>query len=88
MRQPKRAVAGDQPLAGKTVVVTGTLESFSRKEIQDYITRLGGKPAGSVSKKTSFLVVGERPGSKLDAAKKLGVEIIDEATFRRRFGGP
>jgi DNA ligase (NAD+) len=88
MRQPKRAVTGDQPLAGKTVVVTGTLENFDRKEIQDYITRLGGKPAGSVSKKTAFLVVGENPGSKLDAAKKLGVEIIDEATFRKRYGGP
>jgi len=73
-----------QPLAGKTVVVTGSLTTFDRKEIEDLIVRLGGKASGSVSKKTSFVVAGENAGSKLDKAKELGVEVIDEAEFGRR----
>ncbi len=77
--------AGDQPLAGKTVVVTGTLEKFDRKQIEDLIVTLGGKASGSVSKKTSFLVAGESAGSKLDKAKELGVEVITEAQFIERF---
>jgi DNA ligase (NAD+) len=81
MTQPKRRVAADSPLAGKSVVVTGTLESMSRKEAEDAIKRLGGKPAGSVSKKTDFVVYGESPGSKLAKAKELGVKTISEADF-------
>ncbi len=86
MTQPKRKVAGDQPLAGKTVVVTGTLEHFSRKEIQDLIKQLGGTAAGSVSKKTDLVVAGEKAGSKRTKAEQLGVEVIDEETFLKRVG--
>jgi len=86
MKQPRRRAAGNQPLAGKTVVVTGTLEGFSRKAAQDLIEKLGGKATGSVSKKTDFVLAGADPGSKLDKARKLGVEIIDEAEFLRRIG--
>ncbi len=86
MTQPKRSVASDSPLAGKTVVVTGTLERMGRKEAQDAIRRLGGKPVGSVSKKTDLVVAGESPGSKFDKAKQLGIETIDETQFLRLIG--
>jgi len=87
MTQPRKAkAAGPQPFAGKTIVVTGTLEHYGRKDIEDLIRRLGGKPAGSVSKKTDFVVAGAEAGSKLDKARDLGVEVIDEAEFRRRAG--
>jgi DNA ligase (NAD+) len=82
MEMPKDTAS--LPLAGKTVVVTGTLSKFDRKEIEELIVRLGGKASGSVSKKTSFVVAGENAGSKLDRAKELGVEVIDEAEFERR----
>jgi len=77
---------GGLPLVGKTVVVTGTLGKFERKEIEDLIVKLGGKASGSVSKKTSFVIAGESAGSKLDKAKELGVEVIDEAEFVKRIG--
>jgi len=83
MSQPKRRRATDSPLAGKTVVVTGTLESMSRKEAQDLIKELGGKAAGSVSKKTDLVVFGDSAGSKLAKAKELGVKTVDEAEFKR-----
>lgn len=87
MTEPKReAAAGPQPFVGMTVVVTGTLERCGRKEAQDLIVALGGKAAGSVSGKTSFVVAGADPGSKLDKARELGVEVIDEAEFLRRAG--
>lgn len=86
MSQPKRQSAGPQPFAGKTIVVTGTLERFGRKEIQDLIVQLGGKAAGSVSSKTSFVVAGSDAGSKLAKAQGLNVEVIDEAEFCRRAG--
>jgi DNA polymerase III epsilon subunit-like protein len=75
------------PLAGRTVVVTGTLTNFSRPEAVAAINLAGGRAAASVSKNTDFVVVGESPGSKADKAKALGVEIIDEAEFVRRLGG-
>ena len=81
------AAEGALPLAGKTVVVTGTLTKFDRKGIEDRIVKLGGKASGSVSKKTAFLVAGENAGSKLDKAKELSVEVIDEAEFVKRYGG-
>ena len=86
MIEPRRQVDGPQPLAGKTIVVTGTLERFGRKEVQDFIAKLGGKSVGSVSSKTDFVVAGTDPGSKLDKAESLGVEIIDEAEFLKRVG--
>jgi DNA ligase (NAD+) len=72
------------PLSGKTVVVTGTLEGFSREEAEDAVRKAGGSVAGTVSNKTSFVLAGESAGSKLAKAQELGVEIIDEAEFRSR----
>ncbi len=86
MQVQRRSRSGSRPLAGKTVVVTGTLEGFSRKEIQDLIKDLGGTATGSVSRKTDFVLAGADPGSKLDKARELGVEVIDEATFLKRIG--
>jgi DNA ligase (NAD+) len=80
----KPQAAGDLPLAGQTVVVTGTLQKFDRNEIGELIVKLGGKAAGSVSKKTSFVVAGENAGSKLDKAKELGVEVLTESQFLER----
>jgi DNA ligase (NAD+) len=74
-------------LAGKTVVVTGTLEGFGRPEAEEAIRAAGGKPASSVSKKTDYLVAGESAGSKLAKAQELGVPILDEAEFRRLLAG-
>ncbi|MEK7993822.1 MAG: NAD-dependent DNA ligase LigA, partial [Planctomycetota bacterium] len=70
-------------LAGKTIVVTGTLEHFSRQQIEQAIRRAGAKASGSVSKKTDYVLAGQNPGSKLDKAKKLGLEIIDEQRFMK-----
>jgi len=69
--------------AGLTFVVTGTLPNFSRDEAKAFIESHGGKSTDSVSKKTSYLVLGENPGSKYDKAKSLGVKIIDEAQLRK-----
>jgi DNA ligase (NAD+) len=68
-----------RPLTGVTVVITGTLAGFSRTEAGEAVQQLGGKVAGSVSKKTSFVVAGENPGSKYDKAGSLGVPILDDA---------
>jgi DNA ligase (NAD+) len=70
-------------LEGLTVVVTGTLEGFSRDHAKEAILGRGGKASGSVSKKTDFVVVGENPGTKAENARKLGVPVLDEAGFRR-----
>jgi DNA ligase (NAD+) len=67
------------PLAGVTVVLTGTLERYTRDEAAEAIQARGGKVSGSVSKKTSFVVAGESPGSKLDKASSIGVPVLDEA---------
>jgi DNA ligase (NAD+) len=74
------------PLAGKSVVVTGTLPTLKRDEIESLITKNGGKPSGSVSKKTAFVVAGEEAGSKLAKAQELGIEVIDEGEFLKRVG--
>ncbi|HEX6868609.1 MAG TPA: BRCT domain-containing protein, partial [Candidatus Limnocylindrales bacterium] len=75
------------PLEGVTLVVTGTLAGFSRTEAEEAIRAAGGKVAGSVSKKTDFLVAGESAGSKLAKATELGVEVLDEDGFRRLLAG-
>jgi len=82
----KPEAAANLPLAGKTIVVTGTLKHFKRDEIEALIIKNGGRAAGSVSKKTSFLLAGEEAGSKLDKAKQLGVPVISEAEFQRMIG--
>lgn len=87
MTQPKKPrAAATGPLAGMTVVVTGKLEHYSRDGINDRIKEAGGKPGSSVSKKTSFVLVGDKPGSKRDDAETLGVRIVDEDEFRRMIG--
>jgi DNA ligase (NAD+) len=68
-------------LAGKTIVVTGTLENFSRQQAQEAIRKAGAKAAGSVSKKTDFVLAGKNAGNKLEKAMKLGVEVITEEQF-------
>ncbi len=82
----KAAPAGGLPLAGKTLVVTGTLVNYDRVTIEQAIKDHGGKPSGSVSKKTDFLLLGESPGSKFAKAKELGVRIITEDEFRKMIG--
>jgi DNA ligase (NAD+) len=74
------------PLTGKTLVVTGTLERFTRQEAEAAIRLAGGRATGSVSKKTDYLVAGAEAGSKLDKATKLGVAVIDEAAFEKLLG--
>jgi DNA ligase (NAD+) len=82
-----RAAADAGPLAGLTVVVTGTLEGFSRPEAEAAIRAAGGKPGGSVSKKTDYVVAGESAGSKLAKAQELGVPVLDVDGFRRLLEG-
>jgi DNA ligase (NAD+) len=79
--EQERAETGPRPLDGLTLVVTGTLAGYSREGAAEAITGQGGKVTASVSKKTSFVVVGESPGSKYDKAVTLGVPILDEAGF-------
>jgi len=86
LEEPRAERSGPQPLAGKTIVVTGTLSKFTRGQIKKKIEELGGKAGESVSKVTSFVVAGEEAGSKLEKARKLGVEVIDEGEFLRRIG--
>ncbi len=74
-------------LAGKTIVVTGTLASYKRDEIKELIASLGGRASSSVSKKTDFVVAGEEAGSKLDKARTLGVQVLTEAEFDALIGG-
>jgi DNA ligase (NAD+) len=86
MTQPGVEVERPQPLAGKTFVVTGALGTLTREAARELIERLGGRVTSSVSKKTSYVVVGEAPGSKAEDARRLGVETLDEAAFLRLVG--
>ena len=85
--EPRPAGADEGPLTGKTLVVTGTLPGFSRQEAEEAIRAAGGKPGGSVSKKTDYVVAGEAAGSKLTKAQALGVPVLDEDAFRRLLAG-
>ena len=71
------------PLAGKTLVLTGTLPDWSREQATERIGAAGGRVTSGVSKKTDYLVAGETPGSKLEKAERLGVEVLDEAALRK-----
>ena len=84
--QSARQEQADGPLAGKTVVLTGTLPSLTRDEATKLIEAAGGRTSSSVSKKTDYLLSGEASGSKYVKAEKLGVEILDEASFRALVG--
>lgn len=77
----------DGTLTGKTFVITGTLAKWSRKEAEELVEKLGGRAAGSVSKKTDYVLAGENAGSKLEKAQKLGIAILDEDAFARLIGG-
>jgi DNA ligase (NAD+) len=81
-----RAASADGALRGKTYVLTGTLPTLSRSQATELIEAAGGRVAGSVSKKTDAVVAGEEAGGKLEKAKELGVEVIDEAELLRRVG--
>src|SRR5690606_34503396 len=70
--------SGSLPLAGKTLVLTGTLPTWTRDEATRHIMAAGGKVSGSVSKKTAYVVAGEEAGSKLEKARSLGVTVLDE----------
>ena len=89
-RPASRPAIGEVPaeaLAGKTLVVTGTLPGLSRAEAEDAIRAAGGKAAGSVSRKTDYLVAGDNAGSKLQKAEELGVPVLDEEGFRQLLAG-
>jgi NAD-dependent DNA ligase len=84
---PAKALpAASGPLAGKTVVVTGTLANYDRKGLEALIEQLGGKAASSVSKNTNLVVAGSDAGSKLDRARALGIQVLDEAGFQKLIG--
>ncbi|MCH8989784.1 MAG: NAD-dependent DNA ligase LigA [Chloroflexi bacterium] len=87
-QEPRQTSAEGLPLAGKTFVVTGTLNGFSRSEAESRIKDLGGKITSSVTRKTDYLVVGESPGSKLAAAQRLETEILDEEAFVKLLDNP
>ena len=82
LRQERTGPNVPQTLTGLSIVVTGTVEGFSRDEATEAIVSRGGKAASSVSKKTSFVVVGDSPGSKYDKAVQLGVPILDAPGFQ------
>jgi DNA ligase (NAD+) len=78
---PDVEIKTEQQLQGKTFVITGTLESMKREEAKQRLLELGAKVSGSVSKKTDYVIAGSDPGSKAEKARKLEVEILDEAEF-------
>jgi len=80
------ALAEEGPLSGKTFVITGTLASMSREAATEALQKLGGRVSGSVSKKTSYLIAGDDAGTKLEKAKSLGVETLDETAFLALIG--
>ncbi|HEY5527487.1 MAG TPA: NAD-dependent DNA ligase LigA [Candidatus Anoxymicrobiaceae bacterium] len=87
MADEARAAPAEGPLSGKAFVLTGGLDDFTREHASEIIEGLGGRVSGSVSKKTDYVLAGADPGSKLQKALDLGVEVIDEAEFKRMTGG-
>jgi DNA ligase (NAD+) len=83
----QRAAAGTGPLAGRNVVVTGSIEGYSREEAEEAVRAAGAKPAGSVSRKTDYVVAGPGAGSKLAKAQELGVTVVEAADFERLLRG-
>jgi DNA ligase (NAD+) len=79
----KNQVIANHLFSGKTFVLTGALAHFTRDEAAQLIKERGGKVAGSVSKKTDYVLVGEDPGSKYDKAKELQIEILSETQFKK-----
>jgi DNA ligase (NAD+) len=86
MERGEAATAAPEALAGKTFVISGTLPSLSREEATELIQRHGGKVTGSVSSRTSYLLLGENPGSKREKAIQLGVPVVDEEQLRSMVG--
>jgi DNA ligase (NAD+) len=86
MADPPRKKRKGGPLAGRTIVLTGGLESMGREEATGVAEDAGARVASSVSKKTDFVVAGTDPGSKYDKAVQLGVEIVEEKEFLKRLG--
>jgi len=84
-KQPERD-QGELPLSGMEFVITGKLESFSRETAEERIKELGGTAKSDVTKKTRYLVVGADPGSKLEKAKSMGIEQIDESKLLKMLG--
>ncbi len=82
-----RTAPEDGPLVGKSFVLTGTLAAMTRDEAKDRIQALGGKVTGSVSKKTDYVIFGDKAGSKLSKAQQLGVETLDETQFEALLEG-
>jgi DNA ligase (NAD+) len=83
MELEQQELESEGSLSGKTFVVTGTLQNFTRKGIKEFIQQRGGTVTSSVTSNTDFLLVGDKPGSKLEKARALGVTIIGEDELRR-----
>jgi DNA ligase (NAD+) len=84
----KAEEAINENITGKTFVITGSLSNYSRKEAESAIEKYGGRAAGSVSKKTDYVIAGESAGSKLENARKLGIRILTEEEFTKMIGEP
>ncbi len=81
--ESEKTDASSQPFAGQTFVVTGTLTKYTRDEIHRLIENGGGRASSSVSKKTNFLIAGEKAGSKLEKARKLNITVLSEDDFEK-----